>query len=501
MVWGFHLPLVLLPLFLVAAAAYVPTEEDMGPMLPADVPRRDAIVGAFRHALEGYRRWAWGHDEVRPVTNRTNDSWGGFGVVAWDALDTAVVMGQDDLADALVELLSNTTFRRDWPAHVFEFTIRYLGSAVASFQLRGRRDAGLLARASELASAMAPAFSEPHGLPRGSVNLATGHASVAGWLAGSAVLAEAGSIQLEFAALSRELGDQTHNVRARRAFDALLRKQRDDGLFPLFMNVETGEWRDQAVSTGALGDSFYEILLKLWLFDGRDPASPLLAAWNKAYHGLKTKLLKKSGKSGLWFFAEINNLGSVTNQMGHLSCHMPAVLALAFSAFGEEEYLTIAENVAATCWKLYEDSASGIGPETVEFFESGNEDYRVLNGKYILRPELIESLFYLYRLTGKTMYRDQAWKIFESLERHCKVPTGYTGLRDVNQIDSHDDSQQSFFFAETLKYLYLVFADSSVLSLDQFIFTTEGHPLEIPPVVVEKTSAHEKEEVAEKDEL
>ena len=84
-----------------------------------------------------------------------------------------------------------------------------------------------------------------------------------------------------------------------------------------------------------------------------------------------------------------------------------------------------------------------------------------------MRPETIESLFVLYRVTKKEIYRDWGWEIFKSIERYCKTPTAYTGLKDVNNVEesSWNNSMQSFFFAETLKYLYLLFSDDSLIDL------------------------------------
>jgi len=104
---------------------------------------------------------------------------------------------------------------------------------------------------------------------------------------------------------------------------------------------------------------------------------------------------------------------------------------------------------------------------------------RIVDSKFILRPELIESLFYLYRVTDKPIYRERAWLIFRSLEQYCKVPSGFSGLTDVNAPGSFNDSQQSFFFAETLKYLYLIFSEKDKFSFDTHILTTEAHILEM----------------------
>ena len=92
--------------------------------------------------------------------------------------------------------------------------------------------------------------------------------------------------------------------------------------------------------------------------------------------------------------------------------------------------------------------------------------------------EVIESYFVLWRTTKDQKYRDWAWEAFQAIEKHCRVADGYSGIKNVNQVPVvHDDTQQSFFLAETLKYLYLTFSDDDVIPLDDYVFNTEAHPL------------------------
>lgn len=100
---------------------------------------------------------------------------------------------------------------------------------------------------------------------------------------------------------------------------------------------------------------------------------------------------------------------------------------------------------------------------------------------YLLRPELIESLYYLYYLTGDTTYQDWGWKIFEALEKYTRQPDGYSSISDVRQPENvrPRDKMESFFLAETLKYLYLLFDKQNLFPFDQWIFNTEAHPLPI----------------------
>ena len=109
--------------------------------------------------------------------------------------------------------------------------------------------------------------------------------------------------------------------------------------------------------------------------------------------------------------------------------------------------------------------------------------------QYKGRPEYVESLFYAYRITGEIRFREWAWEAFEALEKHCKAPYGYAQLRDVYRVepgqwsgdgtDRWIDVQESFWAAETLKYLWLTFEGVDVANLDRWVFTTGGHPLRV----------------------
>ncbi|KAI1292831.1 Mannosyl-oligosaccharide alpha-1,2-mannosidase IA [Halotydeus destructor] len=86
----------------------------------------------------------------------------------------------------------------------------------------------------------------------------------------------------------------------------------------------------------------------------------------------------------------------------------------------------------------------------------------------------------MWRLTKEQKYRDWAWEAVQAIEKHCRVENGYSGLKNVYDANSpKDDVQQSFFFAEVLKYLYLIFSEDNLISLDEWVFNTEAHPLPI----------------------
>lgn len=86
----------------------------------------------------------------------------------------------------------------------------------------------------------------------------------------------------------------------------------------------------------------------------------------------------------------------------------------------------------------------------------------------------------MWRLTHDNRYREYAWSAAQALHRHCRTGFGYSGIHNVMSVPaSKDNTQQSFFLAETLKYLYLIFSNDSLLPLESWVFNTEAHPLPV----------------------
>lgn len=107
--------------------------------------------------------------------------------------------------------------------------------------------------------------------------------------------------------------------------------------------------------------------------------------------------------------------------------------------------------------------------------------FQPLDAHCLLRPETVESLFILYRLTKDKKYQDYGWSIFQAIEQHAKISTGgYSSLNSVKDTKlGFRDKMESFFLGETLKYLFLLFSDVDMVPLDKFVFNTEAHLLPI----------------------
>jgi len=149
--------------------------------------------------------------------------------------------------------------------------------------------------------------------------------------------------------------------------------------------------------------------------------------------------------------------------------------------YNSDRWLELAKGITNTCHESYDRADTKLGPEAMRFSDSIEARALKQNERYyILRPETVESYFLMWRLTKDPKYREWGWEMVQALDKYCKSEAGYSGIRNVYQVQANqDDVQQSFFLAETLKYLYLLFSDDDLIDLKQWVFNTEAHPLPI----------------------
>ena len=234
-------------------------------------------------------------------------------------------------------------------------------------------------------------------------------------------------------------------------------------------------------SLGALGDSFYEYLLKLWIYKNKSD-DKLIDTYIEALKAIESNLLQKTA-SNLTYFAEYKS-GRIEKKMDHLACFSGGMLALTSIAVDKldqktrDHYLNLAKEITNTCHESYIRTKTHLGPEAFHFERPEEEAIAIKPDEkyYILRPEVIEAYFYLWQTTKDEKYRDWAWDAAQAIEKHCRTPNGYSGIKNVYQDPSaQDDVQQSFFFAETLKYLFLIFQEDEIVPLDKYVFNSEAH--------------------------
>ncbi|XP_071715547.1 mannosyl-oligosaccharide 1,2-alpha-mannosidase MNS1-like [Rutidosis leptorrhynchoides] len=444
---------------------------------PIEVERREKVKDAMVHAWSSYEKYAWGHDELQPQSKNGVDSFGGLGATLIDSLDTLYIMGLDEQFQRAKEWVADSLdFNKNYDASVFETTIRVVGGLLSAYDLSGENV--FLEKAKDIADRLLPAWSTPSGIPYNIINLAHGNAHNPGWTGGDSILADSGTEQLEFIALSQRTGDPKYQQKVENVILELNKTFPADGLLPIYLNPHTGTTSHSTITFGAMGDSFYEYLLKVWIQGNKTTDVKLYREmWETSMKGLLSLVRKTAPSSFTYISEKIGN--SLIDKMDELACFAPGMIALGSSGYGSDEsarFLNLAEELAWTCYNFYQSTPTKLAGENY-FFHSG-QDMTVGTSWNILRPETVESLFYLWRLTGNKTYQDWGWNIFQAFEKNSRVEAGYVGLKDVN-TGVKDNMMQSFFLAETLKYLYLLFSPPSVISLDEWVFNTEAHPLKI----------------------
>jgi len=421
-----------------------------------DVPRLAAEVKAeFLHAWNAYKTYAWGHDGLRPLSKTWYDWYDEpLYLGAIEGMGTLYLMGEKEEADSVREFIANhLSFDKDFFVKVFEINIRVMGALVSGYQMT--QDPRLLDLARDLGDRLLPAFTQsPTGMPYMYVNLRTGE--VKGEKSNPG---EIGTLLLEFGTLSHLTGDPKYYNYAKYGFLQVFNRRSKLDLVGTWINVETGEWLDTDSHLSACIDSYYEYMVKCaMLFDDKDCRE----MWRVSSPAI-FRYLGDTTRTGLWYGHADMHTGKRTKRwFGALDAYFPAVLCLAGQIKGAAE-------LQRSCMLMW--NTNGIEPEQ---FDYGT--MTAARKRYFLNPEIMESAYYLYMHTGDDHYRWMGKALFDSLRTYCRVDAGYAELQDVTTKE-RSDRMESYFLAETLKYLYLLFAPPETFEFTAHIFNTEAHPI------------------------
>ncbi|KAH9967560.1 glycoside hydrolase [Russula dissimulans] len=483
--------------------------------------RADAVREAFLHAYNSYVAHAAPHDELLPLSKAPTNNFNGWSLSYIESLDTLWLMGLYEEFDSALAVIVNTTFALppERYAPFFETVIRYLGGLLSAYALS--QDPILLTRADDLGAALLPVFDTPSGLPIYSVNTVTGTVA-AGWTGTSALWSEMLSCQLEYKYLAYLTGRTSYYTAVETVMEIMyetnLSSSKD--LFPTKWSRETGLPISSSVSVGAFADSGYEYMLKQWLLSGRTDTKAR-DLYLRSANAILDHLTYITPTRNLLYVtdANVNASGHLipSHTFEHLTCFLPGVLALGAAMLPDapRTHLWAARGLAETCWTLYADSPTGLSPdEVIMRLGSTSEDewrwdvgaersawgspglrpaepvtvsnetareYAPRKRSYLLRPETVESFYLLWRTTGDDGWRERGWSVFEALVNETRVEDGgFASIRDAHDVGGPKlDQMPSWFLAETLKYLFLLFTDDDLVPLDQWVFNTEAHPLPV----------------------
>jgi hypothetical protein len=419
----------------------------------ADQAMAEQIKSEFIRSWEGYKSYAWGHDVLLPVSRGFMDWYEeSLHISPIDAYSTMKIMGLDAEAEKVKQYVKDSVrFDKDIFVKPFEVNIRVLGGLLAMYEWSG--DVQMLNIAKDFGDRLLPAFNSPTGIPYYWVNLKTGETKGA-----DVNVAEGGSYLLEMGLLSRFTGNMEYYARAKRATMSIFSRASKLGLIGERINVESGEWTDTKSHIGCCIDSYFEYIYKsLVIFEDKD----LKYAWEKSIIPVYG-LLADPADSVLWYARADMETGEKINTVVTLyDAYFPALLALSGDVATAEKSHAAFHNL----WMKH-----SLEPMAYDY-KSGE----ILNASYDLNPEIMESAYYLYYFTKDDKYKDMARQYFNDLMEYCRTDVAFTCIKDV-RTKEQKDHMETFFLAETMKYLYLTFAMPAGINPDSCVFTTEAHP-------------------------
>ena len=431
----------------------------------------------FSHAYDSYLDNAWGTDVLAPITCKGEDGWGGIALTLLDTLDSLAIMGNaSEFERGVRYVVERVDFDKDETVSLFETNIRALGGLLAAHAFasdpslgllarpyprgyRGAHGDGLLPLAVDLADRLMPALDTQSGIPYGSVNLRRG---VAATESPVACTAAAGTLVMEFGALSRLTGNGSYEAAAKRAALAVWRRRSEIDLVGAHVHLKSGAWTQADAGIGRSIDSFYEYMLKGFMLL-KD--SDYLAVFHDSYHAALKHL-----KHGPWYLDVHLQTAQVTWPLfNSLQCFWPGMQML----IGELDQAVETLRAFHALWRHL-----GFHPEG---FNLASMQVQAGQKGYPLRPEHAESLFWAHRSLSSQGLQAHEWihagvDVIHSLER-LRLPCGYAAVGDVMN-GTLEDKMESFYLSETLKYLYLLFdPDDEFYLHGKYVFTTEAHPL------------------------
>lgn len=416
-------------------------------------------------------------------------------------------MGEREIVNQIISYIPTINWAvTEDSVSLFETTIRYLGGMLSGYDflsgpLADLADnpahvAALLEQSVNLANNLSFAFDTPSGVPYNLLNFTTREPIIE-----PNGLATVGTLILEWTRLSDLTGEPSYAALVNKAETYLLRPKPAaaepfPGLLGTAIDPVSGRFLDAYGGWIGGSDSFYEYLLKMWIYD--PSRYPLLRSrWTTAADSTIQFLASHPlTQPNLTFLATFNgtNLALISE---HLACFDGGNFLLGGQVLRSQTYVDFGLALVDGCHATYAGTRTGIGPEVFgwdpEDVPPGQEEFFARNGFFILdsgyqlRPEVIESYYYAYRATGEKKYRDWAWDAFVAINATARWGSAYSSIRNVDAVYGGGpiNMMESFWFAEVLKYSYLVQVDDdapwqvSKEGVNQWVWNTEAHPLRV----------------------
>ncbi|HEV2373456.1 MAG TPA: glycoside hydrolase family 47 protein [Streptosporangiaceae bacterium] len=440
-----------------SAATLPPARRGVPAVLPPDSVVTADVRNQFLHAWNGYKKFAWGADEVHPLSGTASDFFvngHSVGLSIIEALDTLYVMELDtEFAAGVSWIDQNLNLDINGDVHVFEWIIRVVGGLLAGHLATG--DATLLALAKQSADHVMPAFTQsPTGMPYQYVNFHTGAVS-----GNTPPLAEIGTNVLEFGVLSQLTGDNTYFNAAKNATQQVVNRRSSLNLLATYLNIETGQWADSTdQAPNPPVDSFYEYL---WGGHAMFADTDYLNWYNMFNAAMKTHLVETF--NGLTWFKQVDF--RTGNLVGRSQSELAAFYGEVLAHGGD---VSLGESYYESWVQVHHKYP--VLPDEI--------DYTTLSATSVsneLRPEYLNAAFDLWAQTKRQFYKTTSYSYFQNMKTFNKCPNGYTVVNDVTQRPMpQGDYFPAYSFSENFKYLYLIFSNTPRYNYSTGYLSTEG---------------------------
>ncbi|KXJ97347.1 putative 1,2-alpha-mannosidase [Microdochium bolleyi] len=497
------------------------------PAYKSNPERADAVKAAFQRSWDGYYEFAFPHDTLKPISKTFEDDRNGWGASAVDALSTALIMGKPEVVQQILKHIAtidwNKTAAGQEAVSVFETTIRYLGGLLSGYDflkgplanLAGDFDIEIILNsAKRLGDVLANAFETNSGIPHNTLYVYPNGTRLSDETTNG--IATTGTLIIEWTRLSDLTGDPKYHELAQKAEDYLLNPLNPEvgepwpGLIGTNVYISNGTFADSRGGWNGGTDSFYEYLVKMYLYDSSKYAFYLDRWIAAADSSIKYLASHPTSRPELTYLAAYRGKDDLNLVSSHLACFDGGNFILGGLTLKQQKYIDFGLDLAAACHETYVQTATKIGPESFRWKDDrlpadapNNPDppadqaefyaragFWITSSDYVLRPEVIESFYYAYRATGDTKYQDWAWDAFLAIDSTTSAGVGYSSIENVNVAGGggFTDFQESFWFAEVLKYSYLIQADDQPWQINadkgnQWVWNTEAHPVRVagPP--------------------
>eukprot|EP00892_Ulva_mutabilis_P000688 jgi/Ulvmu1/1061/UM105_0020.1 len=429
----------------------------------------EQAVGAFQHSYRSYVTHGYPSDNVKPQTCEGVDVQGGAAITLLDSLDALLVFGQVDDFRKAVPLVEAIHFNRSVTIDVFEVTIRSLGGLLSAHMATLRNPALLpdydgmfLRKARDLGDRLMPAFDTPTGMPANFLSLTNGHDPKSPKNTWTAAL---GTLAIEFRLLSHFTGAPQYGERADRAMgEVFSRRDSNTGLVGSAINRDSGKWAAPTTSIGPGVDSYYEYLLKVYLIFGDEW---YLEMFVDQYVRVQRYMAVPESWNGFNWILDVHmSSGRVARStVSSLAAFWPGMqVSIGLEADARKHMEDFVRAHLRHGW-MPDSFNTDLGPST--------------GVAWPLRPELMESAYMLWWYTGDPRYKRLVEGTFEQLQEQTRCTCGYCGVKNV-ATGELEDIMESFFLAETIKYMYLLLSNGTAVN-DHYVFTTEGHLVSVLP--------------------